>query len=201
MLLMKPSLQTIRQEADAFKHCIINLLTDIETFSISVGSSNSSSASAYGSGGETASAATDALIQAVSGGGDSLKHEIQLLIDECLVLIVGAAGSIRQPVCDQYRGMFESWLASSKDSPILAHFVNRISRNYNLLIASSTSESYCHLLELCLEVFFETDREQQQQLNAAAARPGTHELEYHSGNACFFSLSITEKKNYNKILF
>lgn len=192
MLLMKPSLQTIRQEADAFKHCIINLLTDIETFSISVGSSNSSSA--FGS--ETASSATDALIQAISGGGgSSLKHEIQLLIDECLVLIVGAAGSIRQPVCDQYRGMFESWLASSKDSPILAHFINRISRNYNLLIASSTSESYCHLLELCLEVFFETDREQQQQLNTARSVVA-HELEFHSSNACF--LSFTQMKNLKK---
>lgn len=157
---MKPSLQTIRQEAEAFKQCVINLLTDIETFSISASSTLQSSPGMF----------ADLL---TSDTSNSLKHEIQLLIDECLVLIVGAAGSIRQPVCDQYRGMFESWLASSKDSPILAHFVNRISRNYNLLIATSTSESYCHLLELCLDVFFETDREH------ISARP-LDELEFDS---------------------
>lgn len=148
---MKPTLQTIRQESEAFKHCIINLLTDIETFSISVVGTNNQPAITDDSSNYNA---------ALSNNNLSLTHEIQLLIDECLVLIVGAAGSIRQPVCDQYRGMFESWLVSSRDSPILSHFINRISRNYNLLIASSTSESYCHLLELCLDIFFETDREQ-----------------------------------------
>jgi hypothetical protein len=121
----------------------MNLLTDIETFSISAASSASNAATS-----------TDG-----SGGGDStsLNHEIQLLIDECLVLVVG--GGQQKEVGDKYRVMFESWLESSKDSPILTHFINRISRSYNLLIASSSSETYCQFLELCLDVFFETNRE------------------------------------------
>lgn len=124
----------------------MNLLTDIETFSISAASSASNAAtSTDGSG----------------GGGDStsLNHEIQLLIDECLVLVVG--GGQQKDVGDKYRVMFESWLESSKGSPILTHFINRISRSYNLLIASSSSETYCQFLELCLDVFFETNRERE----------------------------------------
>jgi len=76
-ILLKPSAQTIRLEIESFQNCIMNLLTDIETF--------------------------------------------------------------------------------SKDSPILIDFINRISKNYSLVTSSNNAEIYCNLLELCVEVFFQTD--------------------------------------------
>lgn len=60
-ILLKPSYATIQNEIDNFESCIINLLTDIETFSISSQTENTNN--------------------------KHLMHEIQLLIDECLVLI------------------------------------------------------------------------------------------------------------------
>lgn len=86
------------------------------------------------------------------------------------MLVVGEAANnnAHKQICEQYRLMFEAWLSSSKDSPVLTHFVNRVSRSYKLLIASPNSEAYSNMLELCLDVFFETDRSepvsrQQQQ--------------------------------------
>lgn len=131
-LLLKPTLQTIKTDLDSFQNCIMNLLTDIETFSISATSTNNQTA-------------------VNDESNSNLRQEIQLLIDECLALIVSDRN---KTVSDQYKLMFESWLCSSKDSPILTHFINRISRNYSLLVASNNSESYCNLLELCLEVYF-----------------------------------------------
>lgn len=146
---------------------MINLLTDIETFSISAAGGNQLDDDA---------------------ASLNLKHEIQLLIDECLVLIVSGAGGIRQPVYDQYRSMFESWLTSSKDSPVLVHFINRISKNYNLLIAATNSEIYCNLLELCLEVFFESDREQ-------SGDKSHHELQIEPSNEASNRIIILENNN------
>jgi hypothetical protein len=145
-LLLKPSISTIKLDIESFQNCVINLLTDIETFSISAVSS---------------AAAED--FQNISNNGNdtinslNIKHEIQLLIDECLTLI---SYNNDQQVSHIYRSLFESWLSSSKDSPILTHFINRISRNFDMLTAPNTSsfENYCNLLELCLDVFFETNR-------------------------------------------
>jgi len=126
-ILLKPSAQTIRLEIESFQNCIMNLLTDIETFSISSDDSNNK----------------------------SLRHEIQLLIDELLSLISSAGRNTEVSII--YAGMFESWLESSKDSPILIDFINRISKNYSLVTSSNNAEIYCNLLELCVEVFFQTD--------------------------------------------
>jgi hypothetical protein len=160
-LLLKPSIQTIRQESELFQHCVINLLTDIETFSISATSTGTP---------QQSSNIAEPIYPAPGDTQSQLKHEIQLLIDECLVLVVGEAANnnAHKQICEQYRLMFEAWLSSSKDSPVLTHFVNRVSRSYKLLIASPNSEAYSNMLELCLDVFFETDRSepvsrQQQQ--------------------------------------
>lgn len=134
-LLLKPSVQSIKTDLESFQNCIMNLLTDIETFSISAVSSNSE--------------------EPFISNSNNLNHEIQLLIDECLSLL----SSGKNPQLNElYQSMFESWLSSSKDSPILTHFINRISRNYNLLMFQNNNEKYCNLLELCIEVFFETNR-------------------------------------------
>jgi hypothetical protein len=101
----------------------MNLLTDIETLAMSSPTATPSSA---------------------------LKHEIELLIDECLCLV----NSAQTDLADFYQLVFESWLSSSKDSPILIHFVNRLSRNYDLFQLKQT-EKYASLLEICLEVYFD----------------------------------------------
>ena len=119
-ILLKPTVQTVTKDIETFQSCIMNLLTDIETFSI------------YSTTEDTSS--------------KCLKHEIQLLIDECLSLI----SSEQNPeLAKVYLGMFESWLGSSKDSPILVHFINRLSKH-----VTTTSH---RLLELCIEVFFQTE--------------------------------------------
>jgi hypothetical protein len=87
----------------------MNLLTDIETFSMSSPTSTPTLA---------------------------LKHEIELLIDECLCLV----NSQNIELADFYQSVFESWLSSSKDSPILLHFVNRLSRNYDLFQLKQTEK-------------------------------------------------------------
>jgi hypothetical protein len=148
-ILLKPTAQTIRLEIESFQNCIMNLLTDIETFAISSSSSSSSS---------------------TLSNNDSLRYEIQLLIDELLYLISNN-NSRNLEVSLIYAGMFEAWLESSKDSPILIDFINRISKNYTLVTSSNNAETYCSLLELCIEVYFQTDQNlepnwpiQQQQL-------------------------------------
>ncbi len=131
-LLLKPQVnqQVLKNCVDQFQNCIMNLLTDIETFSMSSMTSNTSS--------------------------QYLKHEIELLIDECLCLLNSNINSatISLEVIEFYQSVFESWLSSSKDSPILINFINRLSRNYDLFTPKQT-EKYFHLLELCLEVYFE----------------------------------------------
>ena len=72
-ILLKPSAATMSGELDAFQTCVMNLLTDIETFAVAASDSEQT-------------------------GNKHLKHEIQLLIDECLVLInmvgVGVFGAL-----------------------------------------------------------------------------------------------------------
>jgi hypothetical protein len=128
-LLLKPTAQTIKADNESFQNCILNLLTDIETFSISASDDPS--------------------------GDSNLKHQIQLLIDEFLFLI---SSNQNKQAAEIYTSMFESWICSSRDSPILLHLINRLSRNYNLLTTSVSNEKYCNLIELCLEVYFETNR-------------------------------------------
>ncbi|RNA18051.1 ectopic P granules 5 -like protein [Brachionus plicatilis] len=125
-LLLKPSAQSVKTDIESFQNCIMNLLTDIETFSIS--------------------AVTESI------NNLNLNHEIQLLVDESLSLITGGDASLTEI----YQCIFESWLSSSKDSPILTHFINRLSRNYNLLMSEKSSDTYCRLLELCIEVLYES---------------------------------------------
>ena len=55
-----------------------------------------------------------------------------LLIDELLCLISNS-NTRNVDVSLIYAGMFEAWLESSKDSPILIDFINRISKNYSLV--------------------------------------------------------------------
>lgn len=71
-ILLKPSADTIDGELDAFQTCIMNLLTDIETFAISS--------------------------QPDEVNNKYLKHEIQLLVDECLVLINGVSWNFIEQV-------------------------------------------------------------------------------------------------------
>lgn len=111
----------------------MNLLTDIETFSISS--------------------------QTDTTNNKFLKHEIQLLIDEILILIT--ANEQQNDTTGIYLKMFESWLSSSKDSPLLVHFINRLSRS---LADRSSSPHY--LLELCIQVFFETDHGQDPEITS-----------------------------------
>lgn len=120
------SAQIFRNQADAFQTCVMNLLTDIETFSMSSASSSASSSSSW------------------------LKHEIELLIDECL----GLVSTSNLELSDFFQTIFESWLSSSKDSPILINFINRLSRSYDLYHMKQ-AEKYSRLLEMCLEVYFE----------------------------------------------
>lgn len=134
-ILLKPSYTTINNELENFQNCIMNLLTDIETFLVS--SQNEAINNKF------------------------IKHEIQLLIDECIVLITNQQGESNSQITNIYLKMFESWLSSSRDSPILIHFINRLSRN----LTDKTSSPH-YLLELCIQVFFETDRGQTAiQLN------------------------------------
>ena len=125
-LLLKPSVQSVKTDIESFQNCVMNLLTDIETFCIS--------------------ASTD------SSNKMNLEHEIQLLIDESLSLIT----RVDTGLAEIYQCIFESWLGSSKDSPILIHFINRLSRNYTLLMSQKNNDKYCRLLEICIGVFFET---------------------------------------------
>ena len=130
-LLLKPSAQAIKTDFESFQNCIMNLFTDIETFSVT----------------------------ACDDTNKSLKHEVQLLIDECLCLVISSnSATTNQEATQIYFKIFESWLSSSKDSPILLHFINRLSKNYNLLTNTYSSEKYCNLLELCMDVYFETNR-------------------------------------------
>ncbi|CAF0782953.1 unnamed protein product [Brachionus calyciflorus] len=148
-LLLKPSVQVVKTDLESFQNCIMNLLTDIETFSISAVTENS--------------------INSLN-----LNHEIQLLIDESLCLITQGDTSLNEI----YQSLFESWLSSSKDSPILTHFINRLSRNYNLLISEKNNEKYCRLLELCIEVFYETSRSdldcEEIEKNLLLSKTGTN---------------------------
>ena len=147
-LLLKPSINTIKLDIESFQNCIINLLTDIETFSISAVSPVAL---------ENYNSTSNNINFNEATNNINVKHEIQLLIDESLILI---SYNNDQQVTEVYRNLFESWLSSSKDSPILIHFINRISRNFDLLIPPNTNsfESYCNLLELCIDVYFETNR-------------------------------------------
>jgi hypothetical protein len=129
-LLLKPSTQTVKTDHDSFQNCILNLLTDIETFSISS-----------------------------DDEANNLKHQIQLLLDEFLALI---SSSQNKPVSEIYTDMLEAWISSSRDSPILLHLINRLTRNFSLLTASNSNEKYCGLIELCIEIYFETNRESEE---------------------------------------
>jgi hypothetical protein len=155
-LLLKPSINIIKLDIESFQNCIINLLTDIETFSISAVSSVGVD--------DYHNVCNNSTLN--NTNNLNIKNEIQLLIDECLSLI---SYNNDQQVTGVYRNLFESWLSSSKDSPILIHFINRISRNFDLLIPpnSNTFEIYCSLLELCLDVYFEMNRSNNDFDNTA----------------------------------
>ncbi len=141
-ILLKPSFTTINNEQENFQNCIMNLLTDLETFSIS--SQNDSTSNKF------------------------LKHEIKLLIDECIVLVTGQDES-DVLVTNMYCKMFESWLSSSRDSPILIHFINRFSRSLSEKLSSPD-----YLLELCIQVFFETDHGHTEvQMNESTVKNQT----------------------------
>jgi hypothetical protein len=145
-ILLKPPAANIKADFDSFQTCIINLLTDIETFAMSAAAATVA----------TVASLNNDELKVSDAANNSIRHEIQLLIDECLNLVCSQANPAASNI---YMSIFSSWLDSSKDSPILLHFINRISRSYNLLIASGSScERYCFLLELCLEVYFQTDR-------------------------------------------
>ena len=134
-VLLKPTAHIIQSDLETFHTCVLNLLTDIETLALSSSSSD---------------------VHAHTGVAD---NEIALLVDECLALL----SSTRNPQASLlYRAMFESWIGSSKDSPILLSLISRLSSHTTLLLAASTSETYFGLLELCLEVFFETSRPSEQ---------------------------------------
>jgi hypothetical protein len=145
LLLLKPSTDIIQANYESFQNCIMNLLTDIETFSLS--------------------ASTNEAVPGGEANKGELKHEIQLLIDEalCLITVDGGQMATNQEPQFIYSEIIRMWISSSRDSPILLHFINRLSRNYKLLIENdvnnSSSEKYCQFVELCLDVFFETDRQ------------------------------------------
>lgn len=129
-ILLKPSLQIVRADSESFRNCVLNLLTDIESFALSCEDSSVKN------------------------------HEIKLLIDEALILISANAEAV-----EVYFVVFEEWLESSKDSPILIHLINRMSQSYNL--AQETNKKFSCLLELCVDVYFQTEREIRAENNAS----------------------------------
>lgn len=81
-----------------------------------------------------------------------------------------------------YADMLETWLGSSRDSPILLHLVNRLTRSFALLSVTDAAEKYCGLVELCMEVYFETARESRGAW-ATVMQEIDFKMQPHTGSA------------------